>query len=181
MAPIHYFEMAVFARILNNHTCPPKTPVEIEQSKPFSLWKANNEIKLCSIIQKSDSEQSNSVIYDPFADASHITYESYLFSFNRRKNIIDDETNRTYYFRCANPKRNCRCNLTVCVNPLKCSYDIRPSITPMSHNDKCVNCSPDGSLSISNAIKACQTWAIQLAQKKSGNITYEYNDCNGNQ
>lgn len=156
--------MAVFAHILNQTTINSDNSLEAEQNKPFSLWRANNEIKICSIIQSRNST-GNTTIYDPFYDASHITYENYKSSLLRHKNNKENDENRTYYFRCSNPKRNCSCYLTVYVNTVKCSYEIRPNKSEMTHNEKCIQCTSDESQQISEAIKDCRSFTIEFGRK----------------
>lgn len=117
---------------------------------------------------QSRTSTGNTSIYDPFYDVSHMTYENYKFSLLRHKDIKENDENRTYYFRCSNPKRNCSCYLTVYVNTAKCSYEIRPNKSEMTHNEKCIQCSTDESQQISEAIKECRSFTIEFGRRNQG-------------
>lgn len=133
-----------------------------EYDAPFSLWKANSDIKLVSIIEKGDPSEA-STIYNPFDGVNKLSYDGYIYHFNRNKKILDGETSRTYYFRCA--YRSCGCTLIVVVDPIGCNY----TITKNDKKHESPKCRRTSTLlttqSVSRAITECRSFAIELARK----------------
>lgn len=156
--PLTIMRKGIHFALLSGSNDLPKHP---DRDSPFSLWRANSEIKICSIIENEKQVETCSM-FNCFDGVNKLTYDGYIYHFNRQKEILNGETSLTYYFRCSN--RQCHCTLTVVVHLKGYNYTITPN-DKIHESSKCKRTSTmEQPQSVARAMIECKSFAIELSR-----------------